>query len=362
MKRFCALFLAVGVIAMVASSCSSTLTDAATISFTVKGTNQEAHVTRDDLLSEVSKIVANKPFATWLEQNKFSVSPNISADTSVSAIWLSQLIHQQAIDALFASRHLKVTPALEASAAKDVVNIFPTATIYPAFDATFRKTLTDRQARTEALLASYTDTSDAAGQAFYNAHKSQFACASGKNVSHILVATDAKAQLILNQLKAGAKFATLAQQDSTDTSSAVQGGLLGCLAPNEFVPQFQTAADAAPIGKPIGPVHSQFGYHVILVTPATTSYAAVRTQVVTALAQQGQTAAQAAINALLKLFKVHLDPRFGTWGLTPNGQGQNVYEVSPPKAPAPSTQRNGTTTTTSTTVPVTSPGAAPGTP
>ena len=202
----------------IGSGCSSTLSDAATITFTAKGTKQDAHVTRDDLLSEVAKIVANKPFATWLTQNKFTVTPDVSADTSVSAIWLSQLIHQQAIDSLFASRHLTVSAAVAASAAKDVVNIFPLPTIYPAFDATFRNTLTARQARTEALLASFTDTSDAAGQAFYNTHKSQFACASGKNVAHILVATQAKAQLILNQLKAGAKFATLAQQDSTDAA------------------------------------------------------------------------------------------------------------------------------------------------
>jgi hypothetical protein len=362
MKRFLAFFVAAGVIATIGSGCSSTLSDAATITFTAKGTKQDAHVTRDDLLSEVAKIVANKPFATWLTQNKFTVTPDVSADTSVSAIWLSQLIHQQAIDSLFASRHLTVSAAVAASAAKDVVNIFPLPTIYPAFDATFRNTLTARQARTEALLASFTDTSDAAGQAFYNTHKSQFACASGKNVAHILVATQAKAQLILNQLKAGAKFATLAQQDSTDAQSGAQGGLLGCLTPNEFVPQFQTAAETAPIGTPIGPVHSQFGYHVILVTPATTSYAAVRSQVVAALTTQGQTAAQAAIDALLKVFKVHLDPRFGTWGLTQNGQGQAVYQVTPPKPPAPSTQRNGTSPTTATTQPAASPGAAPGTP
>ena len=58
-----------------------------------------------------------------------------------------------------------------------------------------------------------------------------------------------------------------------------------------------------------------------------------------ALAQQGQAAAQTSIDALLKTFKVHVDPRFGTWGLTPNGQGQHVYEVTPPTAPKPSTER-----------------------
>jgi hypothetical protein len=363
MRRPYALFVAVVAVALVGSACSSTLSDAATITFSVKGKSQVGHITRDDLLSEVGKIVANKPFADWLKQNKFTVSKDVSADTSVSAIWLSQLIHQQAIDALFASRHLKVTSATRTRATSDVAQIFPTATIFPAFDAKFRATLTDRQARTEQLLASYSDTSDAAGQKYFDAHKAQFACASGKNVAHILVATQAKAQDLLNQLKAGASFADLAQKNSTDTQSGAQGGALGCLTTGEFVPAFETAAEAAPLGTPVGPVHSQFGYHVILVTAATSSYAASRSQVLTALAQAGQASAQAAINAVLKSSKVHLDPRFGKWGLSPNGQGQNVYEVTPPKAPTPATSREGTTATTAaTTVPVASPGASNGTP
>ena len=238
------------------------------------------------------------------------------------------------------------------------MNIFPTADIYPAFDANFRKTLVARQARTEALLASYTDTSEAAAQKYFKDHASQFACPSGKDVAHILLATEAAAQQVLDQLKAGASFATLAQKYSTDTQSAVQGGALGCLSAGAFVPAFQTAADAAPFNTPVGPVHSQFGYHVILVTHANPTFASSQSQVLQALAQQGQATAQAAIDALLKAFKVHIDPRFGTWGLTPNGQGQNVYEVTPPKAPKPSTVREGTTTTPSTTLPSAAPGAA----
>ena len=201
MRRPYALFVAVVAVALVGSACSSTLSDAATITFSVKGKSQVGHITRDDLLSEVGKIVANKPFADWLKQNKFTVSKDVSADTSVSAIWLSQLIHQQAIDALFASRHLKVTSAIRTRATTDVAQIFPTATIFPAFDAKFRATLTDRQARTEQLLTSYSDTSDAAGQKYFDAHKAQFACASGKNVAHILVKTAEAAQAMFNEMK-----------------------------------------------------------------------------------------------------------------------------------------------------------------
>lgn len=347
MKRSFSLFVAAVVFTLVGAACGgSTLSDAATLSYKVKGQNKTLHVSRDALLSEVGSIIADKPFATFLKQQKFTVNTDLSADSKLTAIWLSQLIQQQAIDALFASRHVKVTPAVQTQAAKDVVSSFPTADIFPAFNPKFRATLTDRQARSEALLASYIDTSDAAAQAYYRAHTSQFGCPSGRNVSHILVATKAAAQGIIDQLKGGASFATLAKQDSTDKQSGAQGGVLGCLAAKEFVAPFQTAAQGAPFGTPIGPVHSQFGYHVILVTKApASSFASSRTQVVAALKTQGQQAAQAAVTGLLKSFKVHLDPRFGTWGPVTNSQGQTQYAVTAPTTPTPATSRGGTSTT-----------------
>ena len=366
MKRSLALFVAAALVTLVGAGCgssapSSTLSDAATITYTVKGTTHTLHVSRDQLLSEVGSIVANAPFAQYLNSNGFPVSKNLSADSKVTAIWLSQLIQQQAIDALFDSHHLKVTAAVQAQAAKDVVQIFPAPTIFAAFSKQFQATLTDRQARSEALLASYTDVSDTAGQAYLRTHASQFACASGKDVAHILVATAAAAQGILAQLHAGASFATLAQQDSTDKGSGAQGGTLGCLAPKEFVAPFQAAADKAPLGTPVGPVKSQFGYHIILVTKAVTTYASVRTQVIQALRQQGSANLQTAINALEKRFHVHLDARFGTWGLTPSSQGQSIYQVTPPPAPAPATSRQGTTTTTAVAA-TTAPAAPTGSP
>jgi hypothetical protein len=54
----------------------------------------------------------------------------------------------------------------------------------------------------------------------------------------------------------------------------------------------------------------------------------------------------AAVNALFKKFKVHVDPRFGTWGTVTNSQGQSTFRVTEPKAPKPATSREGTTTTT----------------
>jgi peptidyl-prolyl cis-trans isomerase D len=76
---------------------------------------------------------------------------------------------------------------------------------------------------------------------------------------------DAKAlaQKALDQLKAGADFATLAKKVSEDTGSAAQGGDLGCFQPGRMVPEFDDAVFALEPGGTSELVTTQFGYHVI---------------------------------------------------------------------------------------------------
>lgn len=350
MKRPLALLIAIVAVAALggcgSNGVSSTLNDAATMNYTLKGKPRTLHVSRARLLSEVRTLVDSKAFEKFLASQTppFKVSHDLSADTRLTAIWLTQLIRQEAIDELYATRRLHVTAAMLTKAKDDAA--FPDKTIFKTFSKKFISTMTDRTARTEALLASYTDTSDAAGQAYLQSHASQFACASGKDVAHILVKTQAAAQAIVDQLATGASFATLAKQNSTDPSAS-KGGSLGCLAAGEFVAAFQKAAEAATIGTPTAPVHTSFGYHVILVTKAATvKYADVRAQISQALQQQGQQSLSTALNALLKKLKVRVDPRFGTWGSVTDAQGQSTYRVTEPKAPTPATSREGTTTTT----------------
>jgi hypothetical protein len=353
MKRPFALVIALVVIALVGTGCGSsgpsTLNDAATMSYNLKGKTRTLHVTRARLLSEVRTLVDNKPFAKFLNSQtpSFNVKHDLSSDSRLAAIWLTQLIQQATIDELFATRHVHVTPDIQKHAVTDAPKLFPDASIFTAFDAKFRATMTDRTARQEALLASFTDTSDTAGEAYFKAHAAQFGCPSGKNVSHILVKTPEEAQAIEAQLAAGTPFATLAKQKSTDTQSGAKGGLVGCLTPKTYVAEFQKAADAATVGTPTAPVHTSFGYHIILVTTApATKYADVRAQIVQALQQQGSQDLTNAVNGLYKKYNVHVDPRFGTWGPTTDSQGQSTFQVTEPKAPKPAASREGTTTTT----------------
>jgi peptidyl-prolyl cis-trans isomerase C len=81
---------------------------------------------------------------------------------------------------------------------------------------------------------------------------------------HILVANQAEAQQILDQLKKGAKFEDLAKKDSIDPGSKNQGGDLGWFSPNNMVKPFADAVMALQKGQLTQqPVQTQYGWHVI---------------------------------------------------------------------------------------------------
>ncbi len=85
------------------------------------------------------------------------------------------------------------------------------------------------------------------------------------NARHILVATQEEAEDILAALNDGESFADLARASSTDTGSGAQGGELGWSSVYGFVKPFGDAVMEAPIGEIIGPIETEFGWHIIQV-------------------------------------------------------------------------------------------------
>lgn len=125
---------------------------------------------------------------------------------------------------------------------------------------------------------------------------------------HILLESEQEAQDTVDDLSAGADFVELAMERSTGPSGP-NGGDLGCFARERMVAPFADAAFGAPVDQPIGPVETQFGFHVILVyeiQPASvTPFDQVREQ----LEQQirGELVDQ-TINALREASGVRLYP------------------------------------------------------
>lgn len=74
-----------------------------------------------------------------------------------------------------------------------------------------------------------------------------------------------EAEQIKQQINSGASFETMARQHSDD-GSASQGGDLGWFGRGRMVKPFEDAAFSASVGQVVGPVATQFGYHLIQVT------------------------------------------------------------------------------------------------
>lgn len=72
-----------------------------------------------------------------------------------------------------------------------------------------------------------------------------------------------KAEDLLNQLRAGSSFETLAQQNSDDSATAEKGGDLGSFGRGVMVAAFEEAAFALDIGQLSDIVQTPFGYHII---------------------------------------------------------------------------------------------------
>ena len=81
---------------------------------------------------------------------------------------------------------------------------------------------------------------------------------------HIVVSGEDVAQKVIDRLKGGADFATLAKQMSTHKQSATQGGELGWFPPNALGPEFATAVTLLKKGEITPrPVQTRMGWHVV---------------------------------------------------------------------------------------------------
>lgn len=138
----------------------------------------------------------------------------------------------------------------------------------------------------------------------YQDERARFATPEQRLASHILISTgdgaEAKAAKLATEAKAaGADFAALAKANSEDTGSKEQGGDLGWIERGAMVKPFEDAVFAAKAGDVIGPVKTDFGYHVIQVREVRGGegkpFEDVRDQL---LAEQIKADADAGYNAL----------------------------------------------------------------
>jgi peptidyl-prolyl cis-trans isomerase D len=124
---------------------------------------------------------------------------------------------------------------------------------------------------TLAQVASTETVSDSDLQAAYDKQKAGFILPERREASHILIpfgkdpaAALKQANQVLALAKSGQNFAALAKKYSQDPGSAQNGGSLGWIDRAGFVVPFADALfSMKAVGDIVGPVKTQYGYHVI---------------------------------------------------------------------------------------------------
>ena len=82
------------------------------------------------------------------------------------------------------------------------------------------------------------------------------------HAAHILVKSENEAKDLMVKVKGGESFGDLAKKHS-QCPSGKQGGDLGWFGKNMMVKEFETAAFNGKKGDVVGPIKTQFGWHLI---------------------------------------------------------------------------------------------------
>ena len=311
-------------------------------------------INRSEFERELKALNDNKALQQASGGQGLSGAGKKTVDPRLAAGWLTFIIQDRLINHEFEQRHLKVTPSDTEEAKAQLASQYGSDEIVKAFPQWFQGRLIDRNARAVALRTALSgvDLSEDNLRKYFEGHKADF---SENCVNHILVRTKPEADAVLARLKGGEDFAAVAKEVSIDKGSAAKGGELDCSPKGAFVPEFDQAASALPVGQLSDPVQTQYGFHILRVRERKdATFESAREQVRALLNADTQTAFRNFLKQALTSARITVDKRYGTFEPSATGQPPSVV---PPAAPKPNTQRSDGTPTTE---PL--PGQLPGTP
>lgn len=137
--------------------------------------------------------------------------------------------------------------------------------------------------------------------------------------THVLLDTREEAEAVLERALGGESMTELAREFSIEPGASDSGGDLGCLPADTFVAEYAEAVVTAQLMTPFGPVESQFGHHVILVTDRTDPRLADHEEGIRSEnteRRRGEAIEEWFIRVAAES-DVDIEPRYGTWTTEP---------------------------------------------
>jgi parvulin-like peptidyl-prolyl isomerase len=319
------------VLAFAGTACSGSPTDAARVNGTA--------ISQSDLSDEIDALITavkNAPDDKMSAEQRVSVlnqltvgskatTPSAQASASLLTNRIFAVLVSEALDRF----GLQIEAEDTAASTQDIDE----NSIYGLASAKWREHAIQDGARTSRLSRYLEDPAnvwytDADVDAYFAAKKATFTQAC---TSHILVDDRVTADKLLAELKAGGDFVKAAAANSTDTSNKDKGGELGCNPKGAFVPAFEAAISKAKDGELVGPVETEFGFHIIKVT---STYKA--RELDDALRQEIRQTLGTPIGWLdltLANAKITVNSKYGTWSATDRSVVPPAGAATPSTAP-----------------------------
>lgn len=305
-------------------------------------------ISEDSLRSELAAIQSNDGYRQAVEEGLQGQGLAMTVagdgkgtfDSNFVARVLSLGVYYQLLEQELAERKVAITAEdLDASRPRSVNSVGGDA-VFNAFPKIYQDQLVRQQALSDKLRSVVgTEFAPERAKEIFEASPEQF---EGFCVSHIFAdlqqrgpeAAKARIDDLKRQLNEGADFAALAREQSDDPAAAAQDGSLGCGGEGRFLPDFEAAAFALPVGQVSDPVETSVGYHLILVTERRPlAFEEVRAQLEEELQQRQVVALSAFIDDLTCKAEVDVNPRHGKWAGGCDDP-EAVGRVDPPQGPA----------------------------
>lgn len=271
--------------------------EAEKLGFTASEEEVRDHILKDPALQDANgNFVGGERLKRWLQRTyrggpeayEADVAQQIAGDKWQSVLFESVFVTDAELEDLYRRRNEKtaIRYVLVPSSEQETPTAVTASDIdawYQAHQEDFRKPagreiaflVVERQKIAETIEVAETEI-----QGFYDENSSRYTRPEQRRARHILIRVEPgtpeaekelirrHAESILQRVRGGEDFETLAKATSQDPGSAERGGDLGYFGRGDMVPPFEQSAFDTPVGEFAPLTESQFGFHVIQVTDA----------------------------------------------------------------------------------------------
>ena len=108
-------------------------------------------------------------------------------------------------------------------------------------------------------------------RAYYERNRDRYRIPEARRVRHVLLADAETARWVVDRIRSGSRFGTLARRYTIDNGSRDSAGDLGMVRRGVLPRALEEAVFSAPVGAVIGPIETEHGWHVARVESVTPS-------------------------------------------------------------------------------------------